>query len=518
MRLRARLALGIGAVGLITVSSVAIAAWALSAGEVRDSVDTELRQRIAPFQAIVERIEAGEVRPPDADATEGDDTVESGRPVDADGRPVLPPGFGRGELLAATTPDQSTAEDLIDAGAPVSFQFVFADDTLAGTPIGEPTDDALASLDTDEIHFESVVVGGTDYRVATLPLDFSDVSAAAEFVDVENPVVAMQVYRDVSNEEGALSSLAVRLGVLSLLGVAMVAIVSWVTGRWMARPALDLAERAEHLAELDDLPSRVEIGRTDEFGRLAGSFNRMLSALEVGREQQQRLVADASHELRTPLTSLRMRLEYLRKHSADDEESAMLDGAVSDAEQLSSLVADLVDLAADVRSAEEDPVALRVGGLVEEVAARARSSSGREIDVVVDDTVAELRPTMVRRAIRNLVDNALKYAPEGALRIVAERGRIEVHDAGTGIAEEDRAFAFDRFYRSPKARARSGNGIGLAIVQQVADAHAGDTWIGTSPLGGACVGFSVSVADPAPASLQGVFRSDSAPSHATSAS
>ncbi len=502
MRLRTRLALGVGGVGLVVVASVSAAAWALSADEVRDGVDAELRQRLAPLLVIDERIASGEISLTDVG---GDLPAGSAR------LPTV--GEGRGEVneLGRTVIGldgvDASAEALIDEGEPARIQFVLADGSVAATPVVDPTPAALASLDDGDIHFETIEVDDIMYRVATAPMQIGQVALDAGLVEVDDQPVGVQVLRDIGNEESALSDLALRLAALSLLGVSVVALASWLIGRWMARPALELTERAEHLASLDDLPSRVEIARSDEFGRLAGSFNRMLSALEIGREQQRRLVADASHELRTPLTSLRMRLEYLRKHAPDDRRADVLDGAVSDAEQLSALVHDLVDLAADVRNAEEDVETVLVGDLVRDVADQARAATRRDIAVVVDDTVADVRPTMLRRAIRNLVDNAVKYAPDGPIEIRAEAGRIAVHDAGPGIAADERDVVFDRFYRSPKARERTGNGIGLAIVQQVAEAHGGTTWVASSPLGGAEVGLTV---EP----LQPLFRSDSAASHA----
>ncbi len=169
----------------------------------------------------------------------------------------------------------------------------------------------------------------------------------------------------------------------------------------------------------------------------------------------------------------------------------MLRAAVHDAERLSALVSDLVDLAADVRNADEQAIPIDLGRLVTEVAVQAEISSDRTITVDADDTVAAVRPTMVRRALHNLLDNAVKYGGQGEITVRSYAGAIEVHDDGPGIAPEDRAHVFDRFFRSPKARNRPGTGIGLAIVEQAATAHGGAVWVGTSDRGGAVVGFSV---------------------------
>jgi two-component system sensor histidine kinase MprB len=105
---------------------------------------------------------------------------------------------------------------------------------------------------------------------------------------------------------------------------------------------------------------------------------------------------------------------------------------------------------------------------------------------------------MIRRAVQNLVDNAIKYSPAPTvITVTSHGGAIEVLDDGPGIAPDDAAHVFDRFYRSPKARTRPGNGIGLAIVQRVAEAHGGEVWVGSTPSGGARVGFSVHIGAPA---------------------
>ncbi len=458
MKLSVRLTVVVGLLGLVTIAGVSSLAYWLAAAEARESVDNELTQRLTPLTSF----------------TDGQRLVPDDAPFDAE------PG---------TFPFVEDPDSLNAIGDTTSFQVVFADGTFAGDPDSMPTDEAMSSLAVGEEHLQSLTVDGTPYRVLTVPIDVAEWG-----IDVEPEPVAIQLYRDVTNEERALSNLAVQLIAVSAVGVTVVAVASWFVGRWLAQPIIRLTDTAEHLAELDDVPGRVEIGRSDEIGRLADSYNRLMSALEIGREQQRRLVADASHELRTPLTSLRMRVEYLQRNDLDaDRREQLMQAAVLDAEQLSTLVSDLVDLAADVRSADETPAPTKFDDLVGEVAERTRLGTGREIVVSVDDTTACVRPTMIRRALQNLVDNAVKYSPEGPITIASHGGAFEVWDEGPGIAPDDAEHVFDRFFRSPKARSRPGNGIGLAIVQQVADAHGGRTWVGRGPSGGAIVGFSVDV-------------------------
>ena len=103
-----------------------------------------------------------------------------------------------------------------------------------------------------------------------------------------------------------------------------------------------------------------------------------------------------------------------------------------------------------------------------------------------------VRPMQFERAVSNLVDNALKFSPTSTPVDVFVRGtRIEVHDSGPGIAPEDRAFVFDRFYRAAATRSLPGSGLGLAIVKQFADIHGARTLVGASGTGGAMVGLEL---------------------------
>ena len=469
MKLGLRLTIVFGLLGLLTVTGVSTVAWWRAATESRASIDAQLLQRIGPFAGFANR------SPNAIELGDGGD----GR-VDVD------------DLDPADIPLLRDADLFSTRGDTTQVRVLFEDGSTEGSTLVELSAAAWRSLDESEPFFESIDVDGTPYRVVTYPIE-----APTQPALFDTPVIGVQLSRDVTSENAALSNLAVQLAVLSSVGVLAVVAASWFVGRWLTKPINQLTTTAEHLAALDDLPGRVEVRRNDEIGRLAESYNRLMSALEVGREQQRRLVADASHELRTPLTSLRMRVEYLAHDDPGAERrDEILRAAVADAEQLSALVTDLVDLAADARSAEEEPEPIELAELVADVAARAGVSAGRSITVDVDETVVEVRPTMVRRALHNLVDNAVKYgAPGGQIMIRSCSGRIEVIDEGPGIAEEDSALVFDRFYRSPKARSRPGNGIGLAIVKQVADAHGGDVWARARPGGGAIVGFSVVITE-----------------------
>jgi two-component system sensor histidine kinase MprB len=221
------------------------------------------------------------------------------------------------------------------------------------------------------------------------------------------------------------------------------------------------------------------VSGNDEIGRLAVRFDEMLEALEQSRLAQRRLVADASHELRTPLTSLRTNIEVLTRDGrlAETERRRLLDDVVAQLDELTALVADVVELGrTDERAEELGDVRLDlvVADALERVRRRAPATP----------FVAELEPSVVvgvapriDRAVTNLLDNAVTWSPPGGrVEVSVAAGRVTVRDHGPGIDEGDLPHVFDRFYRAANSRGLPGSGLGLAIVRQVADAHGGRAW------------------------------------------
>ena len=306
---------------------------------------------------------------------------------------------------------------------------------------------------------------------------------------------AVQVARDLGETDRALNDLLRRTIPLGVILAATTGAMAWLLARRALRPVEQLTRAAEHVAKTQEFAGTIEATRDDEVGRLARSFNAMLEALQTSRRQQQRLVADAGHELRTPLTSIRANIEHLQRvESPDDAARLRILGDV-DAElrELGDLVAELVELAGEPGAADEPWVTIALADLAEGAAERARRRSDRPVS-----TVAELGGTVrgqrgpLERAVDNLVGNAIKFSPEGTpIRILTGDGRLEVHDRGPGIPPEDQPLVFERFFRSAGARSEPGSGLGLAIVKQIVERHGGRVWAGTSPEGGAAVGFAI---------------------------
>ncbi len=310
---------------------------------------------------------------------------------------------------------------------------------------------------------------------------------------VDNAVI--QIARSLDEVDGALSGLTLVLVLVSLGGVALAVGLGLVVARGALRPIAKLTSAAEHVAATQELAARIDVEREDEVGRLAASFNAMLAALEQSRAQQRRLVRDAGHELRTPLTALRTNLELLARADAMEPEDRrrLLDDVMFELGELSDLMNELVDLAADT-AAEEPEVEVRLDLLVEDVAERFRRRTGRRIDVSAEPVTVDGRVGRLERAVSNLVDNAAKWSPEDEpIDIVLSGGRLAVHDRGPGVLPADKDQIFERFFRSDTARSTPGSGLGLSIVKQVAEEHGGAAFVEDGDGGGAVVGFELPV-------------------------
>ena len=262
------------------------------------------------------------------------------------------------------------------------------------------------------------------------------------------------------------------------------------------RPLNNLTETVEELAETTDVSRRLDPGGPDELGRLRRAFNRLLVALDTSRESQRQLVLDASHELRTPLTSLRTNMEVARRLEELDpaERQVLISDVTTQMDELAALVGDMAELArGEQPRVTSAPV--RLDQIVLE-AVEVATTHGRSREVTFDARVA---PTWVsgssgriERAVDNLLDNALKWSPDGGvIEVACSEGTLIVRDHGPGVDEADVPHIFDRFYRAPGARGRPGSGLGLAIVAQVARDEGGSVNVYRAEGGGAVFRFSL---------------------------
>jgi two-component system sensor histidine kinase MprB len=307
----------------------------------------------------------------------------------------------------------------------------------------------------------------------------------------------LQVARPLTDVDDTLHNLLWVLVAVSAGGVALAAGLGLFVARGTLKPVRRLTDTAEHVAATQDLSHRLPEGGRDELDRLGASFNTMLAALESSREAQRQLVADASHELRTPLTSVRTNLELLaRAPDLPDAERERIVVSVGDqVEELTVLVGDLVDLARpNGCEPAEELEDVRLDLLVSDAVAGARSyAADREFVLDAAPSVVNGSRPRLYRAVRNLLDNAVKWSPPGSpVEVSVRDGEVVVRDHGPGIPEQDLPHIFDRFYRASSARGLPGSGLGLAIVRQVAEAHAGSVSAESLRDGGARLRLRVS--------------------------
>ncbi|NUS65045.1 MAG: HAMP domain-containing histidine kinase, partial [Saccharothrix sp.] len=274
-----------------------------------------------------------------------------------------------------------------------------------------------------------------------------------------------------------LTALAVLLIALTSVGGRVAALAARLAARRVLRPVRVLTDAVEHVTATRDLSARVDLTGRDEIGRLGRSFAAMMTELDVSVHAQRQLVADASHELRTPLTSLTTNLELLAEDDGlrDPEAPVLVRAAIGQAGELRSLVNDLIDLARygeDTARTEDTRLDLVAGAVVAKAAARAGAP---RFETALTPCLVHVDPDAIERAVGNLVDNAVKWSPQGGrVLVTVADGEFTITDEGPGIPPADVPFVFDRFYRSAQARSMPGSGLGLAIVRRVVETHGGE--------------------------------------------
>ena len=442
LSLRTRLALAHQAVIVVVLALVALAGfWSLSHA-VHDQLDAALLALAETEQAML------------ADSPERPVRIHEVAPGPA------PPAFDRLDRLV----------QIVDAQGEVLARS--ANLGAARLPTTLPL---LSRLAKGEIVFETLTgYGAEPIRMVSVP------------VRDHGPPRAIQVagsLDDVNHVVRSASVLFVATGVALLLAVG-------TAGALLTRRAFqamdDVVQQARRIGQ-SDLGRRLpHPGTRDEIGRLVETLNDMLARIEHGFEAQRRFTADASHELRSPLARLRTELEVtLRRPRETADYVEALRSCVEEVERLTLLVEELLVLArldAGQERAPAEPVALNA---IAEEAVHRMTAMAREHDVRIElDPAPALHASIARGAaslvLVNLLDNAVKFSPRGALIRVqlqadASEALLRVCDSGPGIGVTEMPYLFERFYRGSAARAGAapGVGLGLALSQAIAQAHGG---------------------------------------------
>ncbi|MDN3028785.1 HAMP domain-containing sensor histidine kinase [Streptomyces sp. S.PB5] len=340
----------------------------------------------------------------------------------------------------------------------------------------------------DGIVHNGTTVDGTPVRVMTVPLTLQNRTTG------ETSNAAFLVAVSLKGTQNTLNELALILLLVSGVGVLGAGAAGLAVARAGLRPVDKLTEAVEHVARTEDLNVRipVEEDAEDEVARLSRSFNSMTSSLASSRELQQQLIADAGHELRTPLTSLRTNIELLTRSEEtgrpipEADRKALLASVKAQMTELASLIGDLQELSRSAGQRGERVQVVSLEDTVESALRRARLRGPElTINAHVEPWFTRAEPAALERAVVNILDNAVKFSPDGGtIDVRLSGGVLTVRDHGPGITEDELPHVFDRFWRSPSARALPGSGLGLSIVARTVEQAGGQVTLARAEGGG----------------------------------
>lgn len=366
----------------------------------------------------------------------------------------------------------------------VYYQVVGPDGEVISGDADIPLTPAPIRLLPDEVLYRDAVILGEEVRVAYLFLRAD--------LDPGNPPVLVQI-AETRHKRAELASQVVTGVLLPQFAIIPLAVILVWVGLSRGISPLSRLQSIIRRRRPTDLSPISTTGVPEELRPLIVAFNEMMSRLEENLQAQQRFIADAAHQMRTPLTGLRMQAEL----AVDETDPELLHDSLTriarSTERASHLINQLLTLARAESSSEKiyavEQVDLEM--LVREVAhdlfPRAQA---RNIDLGVENTgwplLVDGNPVMLNELITNLVDNAIKYTPEGGSVTIRTQATdfaiLEIEDTGMGIPEEDRERVFERFYRVLGSDA-DGSGLGLPIVREIAEMHRASVTLKPNPSG-----------------------------------
>jgi len=326
--------------------------------------------------------------------------------------------------------------------------------------------------------------------------------------------VLLQLARSTDNRAALLAPLKRTMVSAGSAAVAFAALAAGFISWRATRPVREVASTARKIISTGDLSSRVPpTGRDDEIGDLVEQFNTLLernsSLLRATREA----LDNVAHDVRTPLTRLRAGAEAALANAADSVAAGeALAECIEETDRIRRLLDTLLDISAaeaGVLGLSREPVS--VPDLVHDVVdlyAMIAEDMKIEISAQVPDALTIMAdPTRIRQVVANLVDNAVKYTPNGGKVFISARQaaghvQITVQDTGPGIPPQDREQIWRRLYRGDSSRSQRGLGLGLSVVKAIVEAHDGTVSVHNDPRGGAVFTVDLPAGLPAPAAVR----------------
>src|SRR5437667_894178 len=358
---------------------------------------------------------------------------------------------------------------------------------VSGSPKDGTFDPALVAAPrlplTHEFTREVEMSDGHELLLHGLPYRASD--GAQFLIEVAAP------YNQIESVlRGLLLTFALGLPLIVALAIGG----GYLLMRGALRPVDEIRQKAAQITSRN-LSERLPVVHTgDELERLATDLNRMIARLEESFLQINRFSADASHELRTPLTVLQGELEAIAQkgQSLPEDVRDTIGSALEETQRLSKIVASLLAISRlEAGEARVQPMRLDFAELVRTTTDQMKLlADEKRISLTSDGSEpveVEADPSRLKQVVVNLLDNAIKYTPEGGNVSISVTRRddhavLEVADSGLGISADDLPHVFERFYRADKARSRQmgGTGLGLSIVRSICLAHGGQVTVNSA--------------------------------------
>lgn len=358
-------------------------------------------------------------------------------------------------------------------------------------PPSSPSVDSMVTRALASSGFQSSVSAASqsDRTVQTIAGDKGGFRAYARRFSVDGRAWSLVVLRSLHPQRELLEQIRLTFAWLIPLGVLLAGVGGYFLARKSLAPVAAMGAQVERISAAN-LHERLAVrNATDELGRLARTFNELLDRLDQTFERQRRFISDASHELRTPISILRGEAEVALSQAERSPEEYRESLAVlyEEAQRLANIVEDLFTLtradAGEYRLTRSDFYLDELA--VDCVRATRTLAQAKNISlaaVAPHEMPVRADEDLLRRMILNLLDNAIKYTPEGgSVAVTCSVGpdgyELSVTDSGPGIPVEMQSRIFERFFRVDRARSRTGRdggaGLGLSIARWIAEAHLG---------------------------------------------
>ena len=347
---------------------------------------------------------------------------------------------------------------------------------------------AKVMLNAEGVLIDNVFSGMTDMPTMTL--------LRAVIKSDGTPDGVMMMHLDMSAVNASITKVYLDVLLTALMAVAAAVLVVYYLTTHITKPITDMNTTVRRYSK-GEFEIRLDDSGSDEVAQLAKSFNVMANELNDLEQMRRSLVANVSHELRSPLTSFGGFLGAIQDGTIPTEKHReYLDLVLAETRRMTGMVNNLLDLA----RIDSGQFALkRTRFDINELALRTLVTfearvNQKKLDVGLHlykpNLFVEADADQIAQVLRNLIDNAIKFSPEGreltiGTRLVDRRiAQIWVQDHGCGIPEEDVPHVFERFYKAEKAHtpsAQSGTGLGLSIVRSIIDQHGQDIWVESKP-------------------------------------